>query len=413
MVIPRRPWLSLLSLFARGAAPSARRRGVRRREVFCAQFDGGQEAAFSRSSAILGCDTLERRIVLTASPAADFDFVAGTITGYHGAGGVVDIPARINGQAVVAIGDNAFEDNGEATWPLTRVVIPNSVITIGDGAFSGATYLASVTLGNQVQTIGDGAFFGDTSLKSITIPNCVRTIGVDAFAQCTSLTRFDVQPCNHFYSSDASGALLNKSGTVLISYPAGRSSPSYTIPRSVTTIADGAFAYARLTRITIPNRVTSLGSNAFAHAQSLASVTLGTGITSVPAGAFFDCPALRSFTIPGNVTTIGDYAFYADRGLTSVTIGDRVTSIGSNAFFACTSLASVTIPASVTDIGSVAFGNCGVLTSVTFKGNAPSVGILAFFNVGPDPKAYRAATLTGYGPDGSNFYGLTVATPAP
>jgi len=46
-------------------------------------------------------------------------------------------------------------------------------------------------------------------------------------------------------------------------------------------------------------------------------------------------------------------------------------------------------------------------------GNAPSVDIYAFVGVADGAKAYRAAGLTGYGPDGSNFYGLIVATPRP
>jgi hypothetical protein len=70
-------------LVSRFAKPS-RRRGVRRREVFAAQFDGGQSAAAARTSIHLGCDVLERRIALTASPQGDFVFSQGTIPGTAG-----------------------------------------------------------------------------------------------------------------------------------------------------------------------------------------------------------------------------------------------------------------------------------------------------------------------------------------
>ncbi|MBQ9744981.1 MAG: leucine-rich repeat domain-containing protein, partial [Clostridia bacterium] len=53
--------------------------------------------------------------------------------------------------------------------------------------------------------------------------------------------------------------------------------------------------------------------------------------------------------------------------LTSVTIGNGVTSIGRYAFSVCTSLTSVTIPNSVTSIGYRAFWCCTGLTSVTFE----------------------------------------------
>ena len=76
------------SLFSRFAEPS-RHRGVRRREVFSAQFVGGQSAAAYGTSTPLGCDVLEQRIVLTSSQS-DFVFSQGMITGYTGTGGIID-----------------------------------------------------------------------------------------------------------------------------------------------------------------------------------------------------------------------------------------------------------------------------------------------------------------------------------
>ena len=101
-------------LFPRFAKPS-RRRGERRREVFSAQFDGGQSAAAACTSIHLGCDVLERRIVLTASPQGDFVFSQGTITGYTGTGGAVEIPSTIGGVPVAVIGSGAFQNNSTIT----------------------------------------------------------------------------------------------------------------------------------------------------------------------------------------------------------------------------------------------------------------------------------------------------------
>ena len=78
-------------------------------------------------------------------------------------------------------------------------------------------------------------------------------------------------------------------------------------------------------------------------------------------------------TIPGSVTfrgcpypvtSIGAGAFYECYGLTSVTIGNSVTSIGKGAFKGCNVLTSVTIPNSVTSIGDGAFSRCSGLTSI-------------------------------------------------
>jgi hypothetical protein len=127
---------------------SARTRGVRRREVFSAQFDGGQSAATYGTSIHLGCDVLEQRIVLTASES-DFVFSQGTITGYTGAGGVVDIPSKIGGVPVVTIGASAFDGAG-----LTAVTIPGTVRSIGNHAFGNNAALTRVRFVGNAPNVG-------------------------------------------------------------------------------------------------------------------------------------------------------------------------------------------------------------------------------------------------------------------
>lgn len=193
-------------LFSRFAKPS-RRRGVRRREVFAAQFDGGQSAAAACTSIRLGCDVLERRIVLTASPQGDFVFSQGTITGYTGTGGAVEIPSTVGGVPVAVIGLGAFQNNST----ITSIVIPdsvkliydkafqgmsslesakigNGVIYVGDRAFQNNSKLATVSFGSRVTTIGASAFDG-TGLTAVTIPGTVRSIGNHAFGNNAAVTR--------------------------------------------------------------------------------------------------------------------------------------------------------------------------------------------------------------------------------
>ncbi len=67
-------------------------------------------------------------------------------------------------------------------------VIPDSVTSIGDYAFSGCSSLTSITIPDSVTSIGDYAFYGCSSLTSITIPDSVTSIGSSAFSGCSNLT---------------------------------------------------------------------------------------------------------------------------------------------------------------------------------------------------------------------------------
>ena len=215
--------------------------------------------------------------------------------------------------SVTSIGDSAFA----SCTSLTSVTIPDSVTSIGGGAFAWCTSLTGiwVTEGNShyssdasgvlfskdkttlvqypgafaayaipdsVTSIGAGAFGGCTSLTSVTIPDSVTSIGQHAFNGCRSLT-------------------------------------SVTIPDGVTSI--GAYAFSEcssLTSVTIPDSVTSIGGIAFGNCKSLTSVTIPDSVTSIGGGAFQGCISLTSVTIPDSVTSIGDGAFASCTSLTDV-----------------------------------------------------------------------------------------------
>ncbi len=116
----------------------------------------------------------------------------------------------------------------------------------------------------------------------------------------------------------------------------------------------------------------------YKHRESIVSIIINEGVTSIGENAFFKCNKLNSIKIPNSVTIIGNLAFYGCTGLTSIEIPNSVTSIGKQAFNKCTGLTSVTIPNSVTSIGYWAFSDCSGLTSVTIGNSVTSIGFGAF-----------------------------------
>ena len=202
--------------------------------------------------------------------------------GYGAFSGCSSLTSITVPNSVTSIGGNAFLGCSS----LTSITIPNSVTSIGERAFWGCSSLKSITIPNSVTSIEYSAFAGCRSLTSITIPDSVTSIGEDAFAYCSRLKSVKVanKYCYDyfkdkvaniaFYGANASadGRCLIIDGELKIFIAKGIT--EYTIPNSVTSIGDYAFAdCSNLTSITIPNSVTSIGKYTFAGCSSLTSIT--------------------------------------------------------------------------------------------------------------------------------------------
>ena len=76
---------------------------------------------------------------------------------------------------------------------------------------------------------------------------------------------------------------------------------------------------------------TKIRNYAFNYYDSLTSITIPNGVTSIGIGAFQNCTSLTSISIPNGVTSIGNYSFQKCTSLTSITIPNSVTWLGSYA----------------------------------------------------------------------------------
>jgi len=136
---------------------------------------------------------------------------------------------------------------------IESYVIPSSVTSIGDRAFSGCRSLSEIVIPSSVTSIGDSAFYSCDSLSEIVIPSSVTSIGNSAFSDCRSLSEI-------------------------------------VIPSSVTSIGDWAFSGCNsLSEIVIPSSVTSIGHHAFSGCDSLSEIVISSSVTSIGDGAFYYC----------------------------------------------------------------------------------------------------------------------------
>ena len=187
------------------------------------------------------------------------------------------------------------------------VVIPDSVTSIGDFAFSGCESLTSVTIPDSVTSIGFRAFSGCESLTSVTIPDSVTSIGAEAFRKCKNLTSIEI-PDNvtniGSLAFEKCWGLSNQDGLVIVrnvlyDYKKDNKMTNTVIPNGVTSIGNWAFLGCEsLTSVTIPDSVTSIDVQAFYGCKSLTSVTIPNSVTSIEEEAFSQCNNLKNFTCP-------------------------------------------------------------------------------------------------------------------
>lgn len=241
-----------------------------------------------------------------------------------------------------------------------NVVIPSSiggypVEAIGRDSFEGLDDVTGITIPEGVETIENNAFYACRGLSNIIIPSSVTSICEDSFKYCISLNNFSVDELNKSYSS-IDGSLFNKEKTVLITYAAGKTDYSYTVPEGVKAIGNYAFVGCNsIENVIIPDDVQSIGDYAFNYCEGLESIKIGNGVKSIGEYAFEDCTSLSSVTMGSSVEVIERGAFYDCDVLTGITIPDSVTTLAEGAFGSCNSLSDIKLGDGITYIGYGAF----------------------------------------------------------
>lgn len=315
-----------------------------------------------------------------------------TVANYdnHTPDGVIDIPDTVKKDnidyTVTAIGYSAF---GSLSTPInvSSVFIPATVLSIGDSAFIYCDALTTVTFAenSQLKSIERAAFWGSEHayprFKEIKIPDSVETIGNGAFYDCRDLERIALP-----------SALQKLSNATFYDCTA---LSEVTFPASLKTIESSAFGGCRnLSEVKLPASLTEIRSGIFSGCYNLTNIHYDGSMAkwsqiNTSNGFLGDsCPSLVTddYTAqfipveydpdhpfpdpPPKTVTITKYTGTESTVILPSTINSwPVTKIGEDAFQDNTTITSVTIPANVTEIGSNAFAGCTNLTSVNYEGD--------------------------------------------
>ena len=310
---------------------------------------GGSSSSYSVFSGCTGPTTLtigENVKVIPAYAFRDFTGLTGTLT----------IP-----NSVLTIGNNAFSNCSG----LTSLTIGNVVSTIGNNAFSNCGGLTSLIIGNAVSTIGNNAFSSCSGLTSLTIGNAVSTIGSNAFSNCSGLTSV-------VFNADSCTTMGNQYYPV---FSGSGDNATLTIGSNVKYIPNYAFdGFSGLSHVifnadscTMQNYYSSV----FRNCANLTSLTIGENVKYIHSYAFYGCNALTgTLIIPNSVKIIGANAF-SGCGMDTLILGRTISSIGASAFSGCSTLVHVAYnPDScmISNFGSI-FNNCGNFTSLVIGQN--------------------------------------------
>ena len=214
---------------------------------------------------------------------------------------------------VTKIGDKAFSHSD-----VTKIIIPNSITTIGVYAFEYCSALHELSIPSSVSNIGSGCFTGCRGLNNLRIEDGDKGL---------SLGYKEYQVNNY------------------------------------STFLDCPLVYVYIGR----NCTGSSGDYhaTFYNQRNLKTIEIGGNVTYI--GGFANCYGLEEIDIPGNVNSISSNAFNGCKNLQNTIIHEGVQHIGSSAFNGCTSINTITFPSTIIGIGNGSFAGCTSINNIYSK----------------------------------------------
>ena len=220
--------------------------------------------------------------------------------------------------SVLVIESGAFSGNANLTGDI---VIPDSVVFVGNNSFgtSVATDCGTLTLGNSVKYIDNSAFIKRNFSGNLIIPDSVEYIGNWVFTTPAFTNGTWTLGSGLKYIGDASLSNIcsGNSGTLFI-------------PAQLDA-QDTAFGYNTFSKVVFEEGITVIRARVIRNSTSVTEVVLPASVETIGTGAFSSCEQLSIVNVPDSVTTINAYAF-SGTALSGVYLSASISSLGDRAF---------------------------------------------------------------------------------
>ena len=296
-----------------------------------------------------------------------------------------------------------FIQTNQGSNSLNRIVLPDTLRSIGSNAFYGCKYLSgSLLIPEGVTEIRRGAFNGCVGLNGIlSLPSTLKKLGNrgkddmgdegtdyygGVFQGCRNLTGNLTLPdnlelirgycfneCGGLYGELRLPAKLKRLGNCAFSGCIGLTG-SLTIPQGVTALPSEAFHNCGFNGIlTLHDGISNIANDAFADCHFKGELHLPKSLKVISNNAFCNNDFSGVLTLPSTLTHIGSSAFANNWRLMGVLdIPDEVESVGESAFANCRMLEGIIFPESMETIRQGAFWECFGITSIRCKGTMPA-----------------------------------------
>lgn len=303
-----------------------------------------------------------------AATVSDLTIYNGTVINCNkAANGSIVIPDTVH-----TIGSGAFSECAK----LTTIIIQSSVTKIENRAFEKCSSLIKVEISGENVTMGDNVFYDCTTLSDVTLPKSLKAIGKSSFCGCSSLKSVSIPSTVEKISEKA----FMESGIESVSIPAA-------------TVSIGPLAFAGckdLLKISVSPDNKSYKSDAsgvlytydgneliqYPSAKSLTKYVIADGTKKTDELSFSKSKSLTEIVLPTSMEEIESYTFSECENLSIINFNEGLKTIKNLAFNGCSSLNEVTIPSSVEKYES-AFYNCAI-KKATIKNGVNAIDREAF-----------------------------------